>query len=304
MFFKIKNKTRKDNQRRANITSGSSPVYSYYNNRPSNRSDKSLPRRINSKKAIDFRYHIRHIPSYIAFLFITGSVLYGFTLTVQPKILIAKELTDSGLIRSQYDYQQGIQKILEKSVLNRTKLTLDTVSVSRQIEDEFPEIQNATVSLPFFGRNPIIGLEPAIPRLIYNVGAHSFVIGSDGRALVSSAEVQKTTASTLPVLTDDGNIQIEQGSIVLPKEYVDFITTVILQLNNKNISVKSLHLPAVASELKFNILNKPYYIKFDMSGDARLQSGTFLAVSNRLISDGSSPSEYIDVRVPERAYYK
>lgn len=302
MFFK--NKNIRYNQRRSKISTVNSPVYSYYNNRPSEQANNSLPRRIKSKNTIDFKYHARHIPSYLAFIFIVGSVLYGFTLTIQPKILIGKELSKSGLIRSQHDYQRSIRRILERSIFNRTKLTLDTVSISRQIEDEFPEIQSATVSLPVFGRNPIIGLEPAIPRLIYNSGLYSFVISSDGKALVPTTEVQKSTASTLPVLTDDNNVRIEQGRIVLPKEYVDFITTVVLQLKEKNISVKSMHLPAMVSELRVSITGKPYYIKFDMSSDARLQSGTYLAISSRLLSGGITPAEYIDVRVPERAYYK
>ena len=77
-----------------------------------------------------------------------------------------------------------------------------------------------------------------------------------------------------------------------------------MQLEAKNISIKTLQLPNLINELRVVTTEKDYFIKFDMYGDARLQTGTFLALRKRFISQNTSPVEYIDVRVPERTYYK
>ena len=92
--------------------------------------------------------------------------------------------------------------------------------------------------------------------------------------------------------------------MALPKNYVDFIITVNLQLKAKNISIKSLQLPNLINELRVVTTERDYFIKFDMNGDSRLQTGTFLAIRERFLTQNINLVEYIDVRVPERSYYK
>ncbi|MGH7241431.1 MAG: hypothetical protein ACREGB_03995, partial [Candidatus Saccharimonadales bacterium] len=69
--------------------------------------------------------------------------------------------------------------------------------------------------------------------------------------------------------------------------------------------VESMALPPAAYELDVKPAGVGYFVKFNMHEDtARQQAGTFLAVRERLVSQGVTPGSYIDVRLDGRAYYK
>ncbi|HSX43904.1 MAG TPA: hypothetical protein VLE69_01220 [Candidatus Saccharimonadales bacterium] len=306
-MLRFKNKKTKPNARRASAP-GRSPIFSYYNNRPTG---VSSTKQTNQKRLFNrpqpkgsLKHHLRHIPTYFAIVLIAASLLYSLVLDNQPKVLLGRSVTSNSLLRSQAVYQAGIAKLLSHSIFNRTKLTINTVSIEKQIRQMFPEIQNATVSLPIIGHRPIIGLDPADPTLVIKTQSGSFIIDNTGRALIKIDNVAKPAQPNLPVIQDNSGLTIGQGDIALPKEDVAFITTVIEQLSAKNIKIQIMQLPAIANELRVTIAGYNYYIKFNLSGDARLQSGTFLAVKDDLKSKHITPTEYIDVRVNERAFYK
>ena len=86
---------------------------------------------------------------------------------------------------------------------------------------------------------------------------------------------------------------------------ISFIKTVIAQLAAKQVIVSGLTLPVASREIDANIAGVGYIVKFNLQdGKALQQAGTFLATKGRLDSQSITPSQYIDVRVPGRAYYK
>ena len=302
---------RKKEQPRNRQVSGTSrsPVFSYYNNRPADTATVKIKKRRRPFQQVlqsrDTRHHVRHIPTYIAVITIGISMLYATGLSVQPKIIIGQEKDGTrGLTRDQRVYEDALAAILRSSLLNRSKLTIDTSSVERTIEQKFPEIQSATVSIPLLGRRPIVGLDPATPALIYKSAGDAYVIAENGRALIPVTAAPASITSKLLTLEDKSNIRVEQGKGALPQESVTFITTLVQQFAAKNLQVRSFELPISASELRVNFSVLKYYGKFNLQEDALQQAGTFLAVRGKLDAQHVTPAEYIDVRVSERAYYK
>ncbi len=305
-MLKFKNKKVISKQRQ-NKSPSRLPAFSYYNNRPADisSSKSSRPRLFGFKtSSSSLKKHLRNLPTYIAAFLILGSLLYALLLDTQPKVLVGRAATSNSLLRNEAVYQQAIATMLSKSVFNRTKLTTNTQSIESQIKKTFPEIQEATVTLPIIGRRPIIGLDPAEPTFIVNSSSGSFIIGKDGRALIKTSDIRKSSQPVLPIIQDDSGLSIEQGSIALPKEYVAFITTLIEQLSAKKLKVQNLQLPAIINELRVTVTGQKYFIKLNLDGDARQQVGTYLTVKEKLQSQNVTPAEYIDVRISERAYYK
>ena len=85
---------------------------------------------------------------------------------------------------------------------------------------------------------------------------------------------------------------------------IDFITEVVGQLSAKSLKVVSMVLPGGASELDIRVEGAPYTVKFNLRGDARAEAGAFLAVKQHLERENKTPGSYIDVRVPNKAYYR
>ncbi|MBI3624435.1 hypothetical protein HY218_02260 [Candidatus Saccharibacteria bacterium] len=304
-MFKIK---RKAQPRASRPGSGNTqtPVFSYYHNRPPDLTKPTnltrLFKRNRSKTVLPLQ--LRRLPSYVAWLIIVGSLLYALTLSTEPKIVVGQPTIETSLLRNSAIYQKAIHDILNHSIFNHSKLTINTQSVAHQITSTFPEIQNATITIPLIGHRPVIGLDPAQPSVVITGPGGSFILAADGQALVKAADAPKQLRSRLPDVQDDSRLTIEQGRGALPKDTVVFMTTIIIQLSLQRVALEKLRLPAVVNEFDATPTGQPYYIKFDVSGDARLQAGTFLATRQWLDSQHLAPKEYIDVRVDERAYYK
>ena len=139
---------------------------------------------------------------------------------------------------------------------------------------------------------------PGIPLL-----QSAYYISAEGKPLVRVTEVANPL-SNMTTVSDESNLPITIGKQVLPTDTVSFITSVIAQLKATHTSIQSVSLPLEANELQVRIVGQPYAVRFNTQEDARLQTGTYLAVKKRLEGSGDIPKEYIDVRVPERAYYK
>jgi len=83
-----------------------------------------------------------------------------------------------------------------------------------------------------------------------------------------------------------------------------FINTVIAQSKRANVPIVSFVLPNTAQEVDLRTSDKPYYVKFYLGGDALIQTGQFLAARHQFDATNSQPSEYLDVRVAGKIFYR
>jgi hypothetical protein len=202
-------------------------------------------------------------------------------------------------------YQARAQQLFGASLLNKTKLTVNASGIAKTLQQEFPELKLVLVSLPVVGSQPVLFIQPAQPSFVFvakNGGTH--VLDGSGRALLAGNQVEHLDKLKLPVITDQSGVSVTSGKVVLPSEDVKFIKEVIGQLNAKNMLLSSITLPAAASEMHVRIEGINYYVKFNLRGNAREEAGAFLATKDKLTADNIHPAEYVDVRVPNRAYFK
>lgn len=276
-------------------------VFSYYSHRSG--ADGYSDHQSGGQAAAAHLSRWRYLPSYLALLGLIISAGYVLSVDIRPRITIKDN--QSGILRNEQVYQEAGEALLGGSILNRSKITIDTLSISRRMAEQFPEVDAAVVTLPLMSRRPVISLIPAKPALVLTAGNGRYVLDDKGRAILSGSQAGSSRAlADLPQVADESGLEVEVGKGVLPKQSIDFIGGLLTQFDNKGLGVASLTLPALADELHVRIKGQPYFVKFNTSSDPRTAAGTFLAVKERLEKDGQVPREYIDVRVEERAYYK
>lgn len=287
----------------------SASVFSYYANRST--SEQSRVRRglgsadvSKSRKLLTpSQAWIPLIPSFITGVVLVGCLLYISSLGSNAKLQIIGDAR-IGLAHEVADYESSIRKILNSSIENKSKLLINTDQVAEKISAEFPELGDVSVILPLIGRRPVVQAEPASPSLILATTEGSFVLDSNGRAMTKAKDIESSVRDKLPVVSDESGLSLELGHYALSKESVDFVQGVAEQLKRKKIEVQSMVLPAAANEMHVRIAGSPYYIKFNLGGEGRVQSGTYIATRKKLAQDNVIPREYIDVRVPGKVYYK
>lgn len=233
------------------------------------------------------------------------SVIYALNLSNNSRIITLQSSEDSNILRADTIYQTAVNDILAKSFWNRSKLTINTSDVSQQLLDQYPELSSVNVVLPLLAHRPVVYLTASKPALIIVGSSGTYLLDASGKALLAISDVKSVPSFKLPVLTDMSGLQLSLGHRALSSSDITFIQTVIAQLAAKNVVVTALSLPIASREIDASIAGQPYYVKFNLqNGDALNQSGTFLATQARLISRNITPAQYIDVRVPGRAYYK
>jgi len=284
-------------------------VFSYYSGGRaqkgrSSENDNSRSTPTYSRKRFWDRNWIRNLPTLLALGVITLSVLYCLGLSTQPKVVVSMSSPQAIVLRDKNEYQQGAQKILEGSVFNRTKFTINTGGFEKAFQAEFPEVADVSLALPLVSRTPIVTISTAQPQLLLTAQGKVFVLDKRGTVVMMANDLSSSVRATLPVVNDQSGLQVAVGKTVLPTEDIQFITSVLAQLKAKQIGVETITLPKAAHEVDMKIAGQPYSVKFSIDTNAREAAGSFLATKQKLEQTPPLPSQYIDVRVPGRAYYQ
>jgi len=242
---------------------------------------------------------------------VVGSVILGLfavfnlLLSSHPKVVPLTATPGAIFLRNSQAYAAAADEALASSVLNRTKVTINTEHLTQALQSKFPELAHVTVSVPFIGSQPTVYIQPATPALLLSTtDGQLLVVDRSGRALLAAAQVPHIDKLGLPVVADRSGLSVQAGGFVLPSTSVSFITEVARQLKAKGLSITALDLPAGTSELDLKVSGVSYLVKYNLRGNARVEVGAFLAVKQQLEREHKTPGSYIDVRVEDRAYYR
>lgn len=247
---------------------------------------------------------LKHVPTWLAFAAVLVSLLYCLSVDTNPKVLLPSTPGSQGYLRPAGEYQKTAHELLSDSLTSRTKLSFNRQQLMAEMQARYPELAAVDVTLPLVSRRPVVALTPAMPALILSSGNNAYVVDNRGQVLMPVSAANGLDTASLPTIRDDSSIQPAVGKGVLSTAQVSFMLTLLAQLRAAHIGIQSLTLPAVPEELHLKATGSNYIVKFNLLEDARLQAGTYLAVKSKLEGDKVTPAEYIDVRVPERAYYK
>ena len=300
-------------QRAVPGTRSSQPAFSYYAQRaerpvePTRQRGRSEAADTPSRKGPVASYIWQRAGLWILLIAASILLLSSLNLNTDPRLVTLSPRQDSYLLHSQTVYQQGVVSLLSGSIWNHTKLTIQTKSVSNQLQQKFPELSQVSITLPLLGHRPVIYLTFARPALILTSGNNGFVLDDTGKVLVPVSQLPADSHLTLPTVSNQTGLSPAVGKFALTSSEVQFVQAVLIELNRRQIGTTSVALTAGGDELDVYIKGQPYFVKFNTQmsvQDARQQAGTFIAVQNKLQSENITPSQYIDVRVEGRAYYK
>lgn len=194
-------------------------------------------------------------------------------------------------------YESTFDSLLRANLLNHNKLTVDTNGIAAKMQRTHPELESVAVVTPLLGIRPAIYIHVSEPVFTLKQDASSYVLSAAGYI------TGRRAVGSLPVAIDQTGESVTVAKQLLPSSHVTFMSTIWYQLTKQGISLDALVLPkGKAFEIDARLKDKPYYLKFNVTEDATRQSGAAVAVIQQL--GDTNPKEYIDLRVPGKAYYK
>ncbi len=281
------------------------PVYSYYAGRTvSEKASGHTPQPRSVSSSAKPAARLRFLSAYaivvmVCTLVVVICIVKLLAVSPDSKIIVsaASDYPVSQLATE--SYARAANVLLRGSLLNRSKLTLNSNGIASSLQKRFPELTSVVVTVPIVGNRPVIYVAPSRPSFTLQTGNGLYSMDAKGFVLAQLT----TPAAGLTVLKEASNRTPRPGSQYLASSTVAFCVTVAYELKQGGISVAYLNLPTTAPyELDAYVTAKPYYIRFNIQADALQQSGAAVATLQQL--GANTPGQYLDVRVSERAYYK
>jgi hypothetical protein len=229
---------------------------------------------------------------------------YQLTLSSDPKVVPLSVHSDSSLLRDPQIYREAAQRILRSTLVDHTKLTIDSNGFEVEMKKQFSELDSVALTLPLIGRRPLVQLAARTPALILMSQQGGYILDISGEAMIKAEDARGADGLKLTIVTDESNLPLDLGKGILTSQEITFIQIVLAQLNASKLQVESTYLPAIVNELRVKIKGQPYFIKFDMQNDPRTSVGTFLAAKQKFESDSKIPAEYVDARLEDRVFLK
>jgi hypothetical protein len=248
---------------------------------------------------------LRQSPTIISFLVILIVIFYISTLNSNPEIDIVNSPSTVKYLHSPSQYKHTIAGILNSSILNRSKFTVDSNSIARQIESDYPELDSATVIIPITGHSLEVVLKASTPVINLENSTGYYLLNDNGIAILKFDSLEQMESTKLVTLNDQSNSPVHLGSSFISSNTVSFIKSIIYQYTKKGLSVQVMTLPDSPYELDVQSRGQTYIVKYNLLDDVNYQIGTYFTIINYIKANNqSTPSQYIDLRVPGKAFYK
>lgn len=300
----LRKKQKPETDIRRTPVQGSRPaVFSYYARGSSPGGDQNTGRNEQAKGRADkSRLRLASLPSYIALIVAVIAVVYTCMLQPNPRISVADK--PGTIYRPVADYQNAINAMWQSSVFNRSKLTIRSEQLQRDIKSQFNEIESVKIELPLLGQRPKVALVPAKPAMHFVSSNGSFYVNYQGKVLSRTTDVIQNQTD-LPLVLDESRIPADPGKPIISETEATFLQKLAGHLKAENIAYESIVLPATAAkEADVRLPGQKYHLKFSMLTDPRQAVGSYLAIRDKLAKQNITPSEYIDLRTDEKVFYK
>ncbi|MDP4038428.1 MAG: FtsQ-type POTRA domain-containing protein [bacterium] len=191
-----------------------------------------------------------------------------------------------------------VNQAISASITGRSTIFLNTSQIEDQLINQNYQFSSVKIERVF--PNGIkINVKEKQPSIIWRSGSSSYVLSEDGRTITDMT----VNYSNLPTINDSANLPVKIGDKLVPASFVTFVLETIGGLNDRGIKIISMEVPDTTSELYIKT-DKAYLIKFDTNKNATEQLVSLDSVLKTLSRQNKKPSEYIDLRVEGRIFYK
>lgn len=302
--MKLRRKKTQNRRRELTIQEAGRPkVFSY----ASARSQQQRPTRDeNNKRDVDRKTQgksrLSKAVNICIALFIVVSIGYLFVLHPEATIKVSGQ---EAYPRNKNSYQESINQLLKSSIFYRSKPTFNSEKLTADIISQFPEVNEVQIDLPFIRHEPVIEVKLSQPAAKLVTTDKTYILDEEGRALFEERfAASSLNTKELLSINDSSGHPVKLGKPALTEQQINFIREVIGQTSQKGLKVQSFSLSAAGTAVDARFEGVNYFIKFSFFADARRSSGAFIAIKKQLDTSSTKPSEYIDLRIPDKAFVK
>lgn len=293
------------NSRRTSSGSRTAKVTSYYS--PSSRGDsiaeidmsvrhgKSKTKRPAVGRKVGLLRTVKRLVVVTLVVFLLFSLLY-----LRPDPIIV--LDGNSTTERTRTYEPAITTMVQKSILNRSKLTIRSTNLEKQVLAEFPELHKVVFSTTAVGKRPIVHLY--LQPILFSIESmgKTYVIAENGIVAGDSADF--TGLESTITLRDESGVEVKKGSRILRSDDAEFFVSVKEVLQGQGRGLEGVRITQVPREAYLKVTGLSYELRVFLDDPADLQMGTFFSAEQALKGRGEAPTLYMDLRAGEKVYWQ
>lgn len=182
---------------------------------------------------------------------------------------------------------------------------ISTEKLEQLIRERWPSVRTVRVARQLPGVIKVIVQEKKPALLLLTHGAYYFV--DEQGVAYERAELALLPGVVLPTVKNkDSGGEVMIGRPVLETGFVSFVKEVQAALPPRSgVEVAEIYIPSLAArEVSFRLSNN-WTIRFDSTGAVGRQLSILeQVINNTLTAEEKQKLEYIDLRIPNRVYYR
>lgn len=233
-------------------------------------------------------------------LVVTAILVLLYVFTASPLLRI-NTIEVAGLkTLSEDSIRSQVQDVINSSLINQNILFVPMGQINTQLKKDNYQIANAEIiRIPF---NTIkVTVTEQKPSILWRSGNTLSILTGDGRAY--AGEPNDELKNNLPTVVDSTNLPVKAGEKIVSESFANFVTQLHTTLPDKNIKATQFEVQETTTEL-FVTTADGYKLRFDTTRPVDEQITDLATVLDQLKKQGKKPTEYIDLRINGKVFYK
>lgn len=190
------------------------------------------------------------------------------------------------------------QSDLSRQWFGGSLLLVNTSALANSLEQAEPAVKQAQVQRHWF-HTVTVKVTERQPSLNWKTGSTVYLLDADATVIgPTQGPYQK-----LPTVTDSSNLPVKVGDRVAPTTFIAFCRDLASQLPAAGYDIADMTVPTTTSEVNVRT-TKGIVLKFDTTRPTGDEVADLQAVQSELTKAKKAPTQYIDLRIEHKAYYK
>jgi cell division septal protein FtsQ len=231
----------------------------------------------------------------VLFLAIVSYMVLASNIFKINKIEIEGNQTiDSEEVRSQ------VGSIITGSSISQNIIFVPSSNIEKQLKKDNYQIADVKVTrIPF---NTIkVTITEQKPSILWKSGNNLSIITENGRGFIG--EPNDELKKNLPTVEDLSNLPVKEGDKVVSQEFVKFVNDIYVFLPQNGINISTTQIEETTTEI-IVITKEGYRIRFDTTRPFDEQLTDLKSVLDSLKQQGKKPTQYVDLRINGKVFYK